>query len=124
MAEVTQSATQKTLLRGIVYFEGNPCAFECTVRELSESGGRVQFASIPKSGSDTLEIQIPIKGIRRHCRVTARNETEYNLAFIDASGSQNSPSLIARVERLEVELAQLKQFIRRLRIGDHVADVA
>jgi hypothetical protein len=124
MAEVTQAATQKTLLRGIVYFDQNPCAIECTVRELSDSVGRVQFASVPNSGSNTLELQIPIKGIRRQCRVTARHETEYNIVFIDAHGLQNRSSLIDRVERLEVELAQLKQFIRRLRISDHVADVA
>jgi hypothetical protein len=124
MAEVTQAATQKTLLRGIVYFVGNPCAFECTVRELSESGGRIQFASAPKSGSNTLEIQIPIKGVRRHCRVAARHGSDYNIVFIDANALENPPSLIDRVERLEAELVQLKQFIRRLRASDHVADVA
>jgi hypothetical protein len=106
---------QKSLLRGIVYFDNNPVAAECVVRDISETGARIHFSEPPASTPEALELQIPIKGQRHRCRVVWHSPLECGLAFVDVSVPGDSHMPVAeRMARLEAELHSLKQIVRAL----------
>jgi hypothetical protein len=108
------STRHRSLLRGIVYFAGNPCAVDCQVRDLSATGARIEFPSPPASVSDNLELQIPLKALRHPCRVVWRAGREIGVAFTDASIAMPPQDVAERIDRLEAEIAELKAMIRRL----------
>jgi hypothetical protein len=109
-----QAPRQKTFLRGFVYFEGSPLAVECLVREMSETGARLKFATPPPPIHD-IELHIPIKGHKCTAKVIWRAADEFGVTFVDASkGGNSGPSdgeLSDRVARLEDEIVALKQLI-------------
>ena len=117
MAERRQASRQKSFLRGLVYLGNSPSAVNCLVRDMSETGARLTF-SAPIAAIDTLELHIPVKGQTLRGKVKWREADEIGIAFISDAGAE-SPSasgdeLAVRVERLEGEIAALKQMIKRL----------
>jgi hypothetical protein len=114
MSEHRHSIRQKSLLRGIVYFDNNPFAAECLVRDVSEAGARIQFAEPPAPTSDTLELQIPAKGQKHRCRIVWHLNCEMGLAFSDVIVAADDAPMAERVARLEAELQSLKQIVRTL----------
>jgi hypothetical protein len=114
---------QKSLLRGVVYFDGSPCAVECTVREMSAAGARLKFDTAPLP-ADSFELDIPMRGQKLRALVKWQRDDEIGVAFADAeaaaapAGAAVSPGspeeLAARVMRLEGEIAALQGLVRRL----------
>jgi hypothetical protein len=116
MTEQRNDQRQRSLLRGIVYFDGRPFAHECLVRDISDNGARIAFTDLPPATADRLELQVPIKALRHHCRVAWRGEQELGVAFLDGRQGDQSPQAMAeRMARLEAELESLKQVVRALR---------
>lgn len=112
---------QRSLLRGIVYFEKNPLAAECIVRDLSGSGARLAFADPPMTAAERLELHVPGKGERHRCQIVWRSETEFGVAFVDAPSAHELESMADRMHRLEAELASLKQTVRALQRVDRAS---
>ncbi len=114
--ERRQGTRQKSLLRGLAYLGNSPSAIDCVVRDVSETGARLNFAS-PLTVPDTLELHIPAKGQKLRAEVQWREPNEVGIAFISEgadSASAKDDNLAARVARLEAEITALKQMIKRL----------
>jgi hypothetical protein len=121
MPRERNSIRQRSLLRGVVYFEKNPFASECVVRDLSDNGARLEFSSPPLAAAERLELQIPVKGERHRCRIVWRSEMEIGIAFADAPTACEVESMAERMKRLEAEIASLKQIVRSLQRQDRAA---
>ena len=115
MAERRQASRQKSFLRGLVYLGNSPSAIDCLVRDLSDSGARLKFSG-PITAPDTLELQIPVKGQTLRAKVKWREAEEIGISFISEASAQpaSDEKLAVRVERLEGEIAALRQMIKRL----------
>jgi hypothetical protein len=115
MLEQRNSIRQKSLLRGLVYLDNSPCAVECSIRDISETGARLKFVVPPLGAVESLELQIPLKAQRHRCTVAWQRGDELGVAFAFENGAPSvSGDENARIARLEVELAALKQVVRRL----------
>jgi hypothetical protein len=125
MSDHRLSSRQRSLLRGVVYFADNPCAADCMVRDVSAAGARLEFAVPPAAVTDTLELQIPLKAQRHHCRVVWHAGRDIGVAFADANAMLPPQAVAERMDRLEAEIAQLKEMIRNLQPDEsRKADVA
>ena len=116
---------QKSLLRGLVYFGNSPSAMNCLVRDLSETGARLKFDG-PITAPDHLELHIPTKNQVLRVKVKWREVDEIGVSFAaEHAAAPSDEDLAARVERLEGEIAQLKQMLKRLsRPASAVTDAA
>lgn len=128
MSDERRRATrQKSLLRGLVYLGNSPSAVNCLVRDVSETGARLKFAG-PITVPDMLELHIPTKNQVLRGKVRWREPEEIGIAFLTENavggGSPSEADLAYRVERLEAEIAQLKQIVRRLSRQANITDAA
>lgn len=121
MPRERNSIRQKSLLRGIVYFEKNPFPADCVVRDLSASGARLAFAAPPLTAAERLDLQLPSKGERHRCQIVWRSETDFGVAFVDAPTAHELESIAERMKRLETEVASLRQIVRALQRVDRAA---
>jgi hypothetical protein len=124
MTDTRTGIGHKTLLRGIIYFDGNPYPVECVVRELSDCAARVE---LPPGVSVTpgLELQIPVKAFRQPCRTEWHENNEIGVAFGSAASGDDGAGLHERVARLESEITSLKRLLRQLKIeGGTISEVA
>lgn len=124
MTDHRQSTRQKSFLRGIVYFDNNPCAIECVLRDISDKGSRAKFVDLPPTAADWLDLQIPIKGQQHRCRIVWRSENELGLAFTDAAAPESPEAIAERMARLEAEIDALKRVVRSLQKSGHTASAA
>ena len=117
MAEQRRAPRQKSFLRGLVYLGNSPSAVNCLVRDMSDTGARLTF-SAPIAATEMLELHIPLKGQTLRGKVKWREADEIGIAFISDAGIEtrtaSDEELAVRVERLESEIATLKQMIKRL----------
>ena len=124
MVERRRIPRQKSLLRGVVYFDNIPFAADCLVRDLTEIGARIKFDAPPAATSDLLELHLPAKGQKLRGKVRWRNAEELGISF-EAESMPQSGDVEERLHRLEAEIATLKQLIKKLqRHHDPAADVA
>jgi hypothetical protein len=117
MSEQRREPRQKSLLRGIGYFDNSPCATECTIRDISESGARLRFSTQLLGAIESLELEIPLRGQKHQCRIVWRADNDVGVEFeARKSNSQNEAgdSITGRISRLEAEVVSLKNTIRRL----------
>ena len=73
------SPRRRTLKGGRIVINNGFSTFECTVRNLSETGARLKVASIiglPDSFDLVME-----DGTRHHCRIAWKSETEVGVTF-------------------------------------------
>jgi len=132
MVERRDALRQKSLLRGIVYFNGGNCAVECIVRDVSETGARLKFQR-PPTAANVLDLHIPNKGQRLRANVRWHQNDEIGVAFESTLISSESalvssvPQLSAaavptadngdlakRVQHLEAEIVALRRLVKRL----------
>jgi hypothetical protein len=125
MSEKQRAPRQKTFLRGFAYFGNSPSAIDCVVREFSETGARLTFSG-PPMFSETLDLHIPIKGQSFHGKVQWNDGDELGIAFDTlATAATNTQTSDSRLDRLEAEIAALKQIVKRLqRITDDKTEAA
>ena len=127
VSENRQSVRQKSFLRCVVYFDNSPCAIDCMVRDISDTGARIKFSNPPARVADVLELQIPLKGQKHTCKIAWRRDDEIGVLFADmgASSHRDNVSISERMTQLEAEIAALKQIIKRMqKSADKTADVA
>ena len=117
MTDKRLAARQKSFLRGFVYFGNSPSAVDCTVRDISDTGARLKFSGTPVA-TDTLTLNIPIKGQILNAQVKWQRADEIGILFVNVPAVKathsNDAELSARMEKLEAEITVLKQLINRL----------
>jgi len=117
MAERRHSTRKKSFLRGCVYFNKRRNAFDCLIRDISDTGARIIFSdtvSVP----DVVDLYIPQKEQTIRAHVQWRHGDEIGLAFADAAGaSQGVPEgeLAQRVAELESQVSALRRELKHLR---------
>jgi hypothetical protein len=115
--EKRQGSRHKSFLRGFVYFANSPSAIDCTVRDISDAGARLKFSGVP-SATETLTLNIPIKGQTLNAKAIWQHADEIGISFVSTSAVgaplATDTELSVRVEKLEAEITLLKQIIMRL----------
>ena len=117
MIDKRLAARQRSFLRGYVHFGNSPSAVDCTVRDISDTGARLKFSGAPLA-TDTLTLNIPVKGQTLNAQVKWRCADEIGVVFVAAPAigiaHANDAELSSRVEKLETEITALNQLIKQL----------
>jgi hypothetical protein len=104
----------RCFFRAFVYFDGGGTAVDCVVRDISETGARLQF-SAPRKISEILDLHIPIKGQSFHAKVRWEDGNEIGIAFHATSNTGvGNIGLDERMNRLEAEIAALRHSVKHL----------
>jgi hypothetical protein len=111
--------------RAFVYFPGNIPAVDCVVRDISETGARLQFSN-PMKYPEFMDLHIPIKGQNFHSKVMWNDGNEIGVAFHATSNTGvGDIGLDTRVNRMESEIAALRQAVKHLqKNGDKNTEAA
>jgi hypothetical protein len=104
----------KCFFRAFAYFEGSGIPVDCIVRDISETGARLQFPR-PQKFSEFLDLHIPIKGQSFHSKVRWEDGNEVGVVF-HVLVTQNSGDIRpeARIDQLEAEIAMLRRTLKRI----------
>ena len=111
MEEKRKHPRHRTFLRGKVEFNNRASSLDCTVRDLSDGGARLELAdtvAIPEA----FELSVPAKGMRHASYIKWRTKTHVGIAFAQPLSAPVEPanlSLERRVRELEAENAELKR---------------
>jgi hypothetical protein len=119
MAEESRDAVrQRTLLKGMLYYDNRRASIECVIRDMSDSGARLSFEH-PVTVPDNVELFIPHKQQTLHANVRRRTPNEIGIAFEVEPAAEprraNDDELQKRVKTLETEIGALKRLVARLR---------
>ena len=110
---------KKTFLKGTVYYNHRLSSVECTIRDFTDYGARLQFTA-PVSLPDVVELDIPSRdqSVRAHIRWRKDDEVGVGL---DESYAEGGPELVGtgdvsqRVAALEREMTKLQKLVMDLR---------
>ena len=112
-----KSDRQRLFLRGFIRTPENHSAVDCIVRDISEAGAKLRFRARP-SITDCLELHIPGKGRVIQSKLVWINNCEVGVSFESIVAFGPPPTsdgeLSARIARLETEITELKQMLKRL----------
>ena len=124
----------KTFLRGCIYYDKNAAACDCLVRDMSETGARLELSEnvvIP----NLIDLYIPKKNETLQANVVWRSGDFIGVAFTPPASKRGEPSvddvsavpepavaergsqsanLSERMQRIEAEVASLKRAIKML----------
>jgi hypothetical protein len=115
MIERRDSPRRNTcFFRAFVYFENSSTAIDCIVRDLSDTGARLQFPK-PQNLTELLDLHIPVKGRSFHAAMRWYDGDEIGIAFYASATTDKADiSLDRRVDRLEAEISMLRQAVKRM----------
>jgi hypothetical protein len=80
------STRRRTILKGRVVFNSRSSVFDCTVRDLSDTGARLSFTEVFAIPQE-FELEIPSKGVLRPVRVMWSQGTNHGVQFIQQQGA-------------------------------------
>ncbi len=105
----------RSFWKGRVIYPGRLRSVECTVRDFSPAGARIDCAGIMDI-PDRFELEIPHKSQTFDCRVAWRRGSEFGIEF--------KTDTLSTVDTLAASLKQLQEQNRRLmsRLSDKVVD--
>lgn len=108
-----------------MYFGNVLTAVDCVVRDISDTGARLQFPA-PQEFNGLLELHIPIKGQSFHARVRWHDGVEMGVQFHAAEQADTGEiALDRRVDKLEAEIAVLRHAVKHLqKNGDKTTEAA
>ncbi|MGL5447050.1 MAG: PilZ domain-containing protein [Rhabdaerophilum sp.] len=106
----------RSYLKGEIVHSGGRIRLECTVRDISPEGARIQVGrdiTLP----DPFELHIPQRGMAEKSHIVWRHGDETGVHFLHetpatqrtATSAPTDRSLLARIETLETELSGLRQ---------------
>lgn len=119
LGRAPQIARKKSFLKGTVYFNHQHSSVECTIRDFSEYGARLQFPS-PVTLPDPVELEIPARDLTLQAHVRWREDDEVGVSF-DQGEAEDPPELAGtgeisqRVASLEREMTKLHRLVMDLR---------
>jgi hypothetical protein len=112
------AARSRTFLKGIVYFNNRGTSIDCTIRDLSDTGAKIEFASLV-TVPDIIELHIPLKQKTYPARVMRRESYEIGVSFEDQRSGEprrgSDSELVERVAKLEIELVSVGRQLKQLR---------
>lgn len=126
MIENRESPRQnKCFFRGYVYFGGVLTAVDCVVRDISDTGARLQFP-VPQKFDGLLDLHIPIKGQNFHAKVRWHDGVEMGVQFhAPTQADTGEIALDRRVDKLEAEIVLLRHAVKSLqKNGDKTTEAA
>jgi len=115
----------RSLLRGVIIHSNGNSRTECTVRDLSETGARMEISSAV-TVPEFFDLFIPLKNTTHRSRIVWRNSTEIGAAFEDiqrvpqasaaSDSADDTPAEIKlRMLELELETAKLRTQLAEMR---------
>ncbi len=120
MIERRASARHKTLIKGRIYFNNRLSSMDCIVRDIGESGSRLEFSenvALP----DVFELYLPNKDEYFEAHVTWRKGNNIGINWTPEAtlnprqeSGRTDYHLADRVRRLEREVAALHKRIAAL----------
>src|SRR5262249_31681153 len=125
MSERRRVSRQKSFLSGCVYFSSRRTPIDCLVRDVSATGARLIFPG-PVNLPDQIYLYIPKKDETFSALVHWHRGDEVGIAFGSKAARSRSADaqLVERVEKLEAEIAALKQMLKQLKAGAGRAEAA
>lgn len=119
-AERRAAGRQRAFLQGRIVFNHGKSAFDCTIRDLSPTGARIQFSdaiTVPQS----VVLEIPSRSARHEALVRWRSGDKIGIEFQDAAPRAAEAivqdATLARIARLEDEVRRLSAMLERLAGG-------
>jgi hypothetical protein len=123
MLEHRQHPRIRSFLRGEIVHSAGAIRIECTVRDLSTQGARIQVPrSVPLP--DPFDLQVPQRHLLERCSIIWRHADEVGVTFLQDNATSSEPvplasiqerSVQARVQGLETEITQLKRQLAAMR---------
>lgn len=108
----------RTFLKGVVYYNNRGTSIDCTIRDLSSTGAKVEFASLV-TVPELIELYIPQKQLTYPARVMRRELYEIGVSFEDQRSGEPrrgiDSDLAERVARLETELVTINRLLKQLK---------
>jgi len=118
MNERRNTTRKRSFLKGTVYFNNRHSSIDCVVRDYSEGGARLEFATVVTL-PDSIELYISARDQTLQAHVRWRKDTEVGVGFnavaAPAERSGAPGDLEHRVKQLEHELAKLHRTVLDLR---------
>ena len=119
MDERRKAPRKKSFLKGTVYYNHRHSSIECTIRDFSDYGARLQFPS-PVTLPDPVELEIPARDLTLRAHVRWRKDDEVGVSFEEneAAGPTElagAGDLSQRVATLEREMTKLHRLVLDLR---------
>ena len=106
------AARSRTFWKGTVLFPGGLRSTECTVRNFSETGARLDCGGVGDI-PDHFQLKIPQKnGAVFHCKVAWRQTGEIGVHFLTTAEASMGGTLARKIEALE---GQNRILLRKLR---------
>ncbi|SCM77109.1 conserved hypothetical protein [uncultured Pleomorphomonas sp.] len=104
----------RTYLGGQIAFNNRWCTIDCLVRNISQSGARIEFPQ-PVLVPSELDLIIPLRGYSRRVRVVWRRAKALGVSFTDANDGTVVPIELARqIRKLKEERDMLARRVRDL----------
>lgn len=114
MRERRRLPRQKSFLRGCLYFNNGRASATCLIRDMSDRGARI-IISHALNVADAVELYVMQTAKTMRARVEWRRDDELVLSFAEnGDGTNASKELVARLVRLEIEVASLRHTIQEL----------
>ena len=115
MNERRTASRKRSFLKGTVYFNNRLASIDCVVRDFSDAGARLEFASVVTL-PDGFELYIPTRDQTLDAHVRWRNDTEIGVTFAAAERESGAAGdLEQRVKTLEHDLAKLQRLVADFR---------
>ena len=120
------AARQRSFLQGRIYFNGRKSSADCTIRDITESGARLAFAT-PIAVPEVIELHIPQRRECYRAEVRWQRGCEIGVQIDNAEvGMVESPDLVPavgasvdeRLRKLEYEIATLRRRLDELQRND------
>lgn len=112
------AARSRTFLKGVVYYNNRGVSIDCTIRDLSDTGAKIEFSSLV-TVPDLIELYIPQKQRTYPARVMRRESYEIGVSFEDQRSSEPrrgiDSELTERVAKLEIELVSVNRLLKQLK---------
>jgi hypothetical protein len=107
----------RTFLKGVVYYDNRRASIDCTIRDLSDTGARIEFSTLVNV-PDNFELHIPQKQMTLPARVRRREQLEIGVSFHDQRSDEPRRAIggdmAERVTKIENELVAMKRVLKRL----------
>lgn len=123
-ANLRQTARIRSFLRGEIVHSNGASRTECTIRDLSDLGARIE-APLSVTVPEFFELAIPQRSMRYRARMVWRHGTEIGAAFqvqssepappVAAPRHDESTELRLRMLELEAETARLRAQLAEMR---------
>ncbi len=116
MTERRAAARLRSLLRGRIVFNNGNSTLDCTIREISPDGARLELADVV-TVPDRFDLLIPQKGDTSRAVIVWRRENCIGVTF-ERAGVPTEPGTsadtLARLRQLEAETVELRRLVADL----------